>query len=260
LYGFLILRYRGVQHNLEFDSRLIHQFDWGPIMNFYKTLTLTCACFAAFSQTAQAATVISNGAADGAIFPFGFPNTVTYGQVFTAPIDGKLKSFSLSLNGGVGALFGAVGTWNGTPTFDFGYGSPVTLFTSAITPSSAAQTFTFSPNVAVNAGDRYVAYLSTFGVTGANAATTMPTTTNAVPGIDYFVFNNSLNPAGNPSWNYFVDIADFGRGNAQFSATFEEIPPIPEPETWVMMIAGFGLAGSALRRQRANVRAKVTFA
>ena len=228
-------------------------------MNLYKSLMLACVCCASLAPAAQAATVISNGAADGLIFPFGYPDTVTYGQVFTAPIDGKLKSFSLALNGGVGALFGGVGTWNGTPTFDLTFGSPVTLFTSAITPSTSAQTFTFNPNVAVTAGERYVAYLSTYGVPGANGTTTMPTTTNVAPGIDYFVFNNTSNPVGNESWNYF-EFAGFDSTNAQFSATFEAVPPVPEPATWVMMIVGFGLAGAALRRQRANVRAKVTFA
>jgi hypothetical protein len=28
------------------------------------------------------------------------------------------------------------------------------------------------------------------------------------------------------------------------------MPPIPEASTWAMMIAGFGLVGSAMRRRR----------
>ncbi|MFD1610625.1 PEPxxWA-CTERM sorting domain-containing protein [Sphingomonas tabacisoli] len=31
-------------------------------------------------------------------------------------------------------------------------------------------------------------------------------------------------------------------------------PPVPEPATWTMMIAGFGMAGAALRRRSSTVR------
>jgi hypothetical protein len=47
-------------------------------------------------------------------------------------------------------------------------------------------------------------------------------------------------------------------GNVQFVSgtsipTFASFsgPPVPEPSTWALMIAGFGLAGAALRRRRA---------
>jgi hypothetical protein len=30
-------------------------------------------------------------------------------------------------------------------------------------------------------------------------------------------------------------------------------PPVPEPETWAMLIAGFGLIGGALRYRRRQV-------
>ena len=33
-------------------------------------------------------------------------------------------------------------------------------------------------------------------------------------------------------------------------ATLAEAPPVPEPGTWALMIAGFGMAGMALRRRR----------
>jgi hypothetical protein len=41
-------------------------------------------------------------------------------------------------------------------------------------------------------------------------------------------------------------VADFGPDNETFSAS------VPEPATWALMIAGFGFAGSALRRRRAT--------
>jgi hypothetical protein len=45
------------------------------------------------------------------------------------------------------------------------------------------------------------------------------------------------------------DLGDSGVGTASY---FE---PLPEPGTWVMMIAGFGLAGAMARRQRARLPA-----
>jgi hypothetical protein len=48
---------------------------------------------------AQAATTISNSDGDISLFPFGSPDSQTYGEVFTAPVSGTLTSFSLSLDG-----------------------------------------------------------------------------------------------------------------------------------------------------------------
>ncbi|WEK44270.1 MAG: PEPxxWA-CTERM sorting domain-containing protein [Candidatus Sphingomonas colombiensis] len=212
--------------------------------------TMLLAAVAAGGLIAGSATAqtISNAPTDGSISAFGVPNTLTYGQVFTAPVTGTLSSFTLSLNGGVGALFGGVGTWNGGSSFAFGYGSPTNLYQSANVASSGAQAFTFTPNVAVVAGQQYVAYISAFGVAGASGTTSMPGGTSA-PGIDYFVWNNTSDARGNTSWNYFGDL-----GNALFSATFNG--GVPEPATWALMILGFGAIGGALRRKRitSNVR------
>lgn len=54
--------------------------------------------------------------------------------------------------------------------------------------------------------------------------------------------------AGSGSGSY-----DFPDGYAYFTVTHvtnEALSAIPEPATWTMMIVGFGLAGSALRRKR----------
>ncbi|NJC33302.1 hypothetical protein GGR88_000776 [Sphingomonas jejuensis] len=60
--------------------------------------------------------------------------------------------------------------------------------------------------------------------------------------------------------------ADYTRGETRFRATFSDgvtinrgpVGAVPEPATWAMMIGGFGLVGSAMRRRRQTTA--VTFA
>ena len=204
-------------------------------------LSLACSIGAA-----NASLVLDNSPGSGSISSFGVPDSQNYGEVFTAPISGTLTSFTLWLDGGVGDLYGGVGSWNGGPSFAFGSGSPTNLYQSAGVPSVGASSYTFATNVSVVAGQQYVAYLSVFGDAGANAFTSMPLSSNAVPGIDYFVWNNTTDPSGNSSWNYFFDA-----GNAQFAATFDAVP---EPASLALILATLtALFGFALMRRRAEV-------
>lgn len=58
-----------------------------------------------------------------------------------------------------------------------------------------------------------------------------------------------------------IQVNGFSRGNGSFGgqATFEEVPAVPEPSTWAMMLLGFGVIGFALRRRR-NTRLEPQFA
>lgn len=218
-------------------------------MRAFFVLAAATAAIALSPAAASANTVtLSNGPSSGSVSSFGVPDSQTYGEVFTAPITGKLTSFTLSLDGAVGSLYGGVGTWNGPATYATNFGSPTNLYQSASVASTGAGSFTFSPNVNVVAGQQYVAYLSVFGDPNANDATSMPTSNVLVPGLDYFVWNNSTAPQNNPSWNYFFNV---GGSGALFSATFAAVP---EPATWALMLGGVFGAGAMLRLSRRRER------
>lgn len=57
-----------------------------------------------------------------------------------------------------------------------------------------------------------------------------------------------------------VDLAN-QRGGRPFDSdyriviTYDEVPAVPEPATWALMLAGFGMIGSAMRRRRVGFAA-----
>lgn len=207
---------------------------------------LSCAILLA-ANTSYANVLDNSGSTVGSIAPFGQGASETYGEVFTAPITGTLTSFSLWLDGGVGSLYGGVGTWNGSSSYASGYGSPTNLYQSASVSSLSGGEYSFTPNISVVAGQQYVAYLSVFGDPNANSYTSMPTSGTSVSGIDYFVWNNFSAPQGNPSWNYFFDV-----GNVVFKADFAPAAvPVPAA-AWLFGSGLIGLLGLKRRSQSAG--------
>ncbi len=185
---------------------------------------------------------ISNGVGPAGIYPFGVSAFETMGEVLTSPVSGTLTSFSLSPTGGVGELFGGIGTWNGGPNpGNLSAGSPINLYQSADVPSTGVQIFTFTPNISVTAGEQYVAYLSVYGVDGAHGQAGMRgfLGTNLVPGINYLVLTGG-DPRGNTNW---------GTLDSNFTAMFSATFAIPELSSWAMLLVGFaGLGVQAYRR------------
>ncbi len=201
---------------------------------------------------AFASTTIANVDSGQDIGIFGRPDTQTYGQVFRAPVTGVLSSFTFWLNGTIQGVSGGVGTWNDTDlSYNTGNGSPMNLFLGS--PFTASGETTVSPGISVTAGQLYVAYLTVFGNAGPDGTITFDLGTSN-PDLGYFVFNNTDNPVGDSSWNYFANF-----GNARFSATFDAQAAVPEPSTWALMILGFGAMGFAMRR-RQKITTSVSYA
>ena len=80
--------------------------------------------------------------------------------------------------------------------------------------------------------------------------------------VDSFAGFNGL--SANGSWTLYIDDvfpADGGSVNGGWALTFTTdaggTGAVPEPATWAMMIAGFGMIGAGMRRQR---KTKVVFA
>lgn len=56
---------------------------------------------------------------------------------------------------------------------------------------------------------------------------------------------------GNGVFNSIYIAEELGSTTATLVGRFDLVGPVPEPGTWALMIAGFGIAGGALRRRRA---------
>lgn len=71
--------------------------------------------------------------------------------------------------------------------------------------------------------------------------------------------NRDINP-GNFSGNYWMIGASFSNNDKQADGfkleklTYNAIPAVPEPGTWLMMILGFGVIGGVMRRRNVEVR------
>jgi len=204
-----------------------------------------------------AAAAIDTTAIDrGNFFPFGQPNSATYGQTFVpGPADGALTGFSLFLrgrSGGTGTLNlrGYVAEWDGSK-------AGTVLYTSDTRTMNAAgtqQEFAFTLSAPTVAGHSYVAFLSIADlVLQPRSLFGTPFTDNVIPGM--FVFtNNGLNFG-----SLFTDDWQFvGVDDIFFKASFDPAPPpppppgVPEPAAWSLMIAGFGATGLAMRRRKVS--------
>lgn len=207
------------------------------------TVALLTAASAAGAQT------YSNGPNSGNISSFGFPDTQTYGEVFTAQTSGNLSSFSMFLGSAIGGtLYGGIGAWNCGASYAANCGESSALYDSSPVAADHAGTYTFAPNVALTAGSVYVAYLSVFGANNSGQSTTSMPLGSGGGGFDYFVFNNSNNGPHSSNWNYFSNF-----GNARLDLTFEpSAGGVPEPTSWALMLLGFGGLGAVLRSSRRN--------
>jgi len=231
-----------------------------------RKLLLTAVAAAAFVVPAHAGVVYSNdfnseNGGNTALNYNGFNGlTVTNGTVDLV----KSGDFGIGCAGGSGACVDLDGSTNdaglvSSNSYAFNAGDHVALSLlfsgnqrNAPPPDSFTMRFDFSGPVSGNFG-----YMSTvFGNSTAaftNQTSLTLTVSNIQPNFAFADLTFFFDPTNGGSTTFALQDA----GNDNIGVVIDNlslsVDAVPEPATWAMMLAGFGLAGIAVRRRRPAV-------
>ncbi|WP_194745053.1 PEPxxWA-CTERM sorting domain-containing protein [Thermaurantiacus tibetensis] len=89
-----------------------------------------------------------------------------------------------------------------------------------------------------------------FGPYGGDLSDPSGSGTFSVPLVGGQTYTMSFFQFGNLSSSGGTSFAADAVANVRWQILYRSAPPIPEPATWAMLVAGFGLLGTSLRRRR----------
>lgn len=229
-------------------------------MKSIKTAAAAAAIIcSALATPASAATIIADNPINTYNLGYlgdgtGGNQTQFIGETFTAPINGKLTDFQFTLNtSSLNKLYGAVYAWDGS--------KPTALLWQSQIVSNPTGLLDFSPTgLTINQGQKYVAFLSTYGIAGVLGSATVgsclsfATCTSVDPILGTLAYAN-VYPSdppivwATPSWY-----------DATFSVTFTQetsAAPTPLPAALPLFASGAAALGLfGMRKRRKNKPAK----
>ena len=224
-----------------------------------KKLLITAAAVVAFGAGSAHAQTVSNPNSGSSVGPLcGWPyqggacQTVFIGESFAAPATGSLTNLQFTLLSGstLTSVQAFVFALNGPLATTFVPG-PEIWRSAAVAGTSGL--LNFNPTgVQLTAGQNYIAFLGTFYTTGTGQASVSScnpfsggacAVSNANPNLGRAIVGRAL--GSNLDELSFAQVVN-GSQDLTFSAT---VTAVPEPASWAMMIAGFGLVGGAMRRR-----------
>jgi hypothetical protein len=207
--------------------------------------SLFLAAILLFAMSGFADTVVNNFNGYSDYWnPFGYPNTATYGELFTAPSGvSNLSSFSFymgdTLTSGNIITGAYIATWNGSMAGSLLYSSPQinydNLGNEQITVNGA--------NVAVNPGQQYVMFLSISQYYGQSSGTSYVSQGGTNQYLNGFVYNNNSG-----DFNSLFTSAWSGPLSPDWAVNLD-FNTVPEPSSLLMLGTGI-LGGIGILRRK----------